>query len=47
MYSNSLYLQNVVLLVHFFTGIILMVISFIMGVIETTASTNSFLKVGF
>lgn len=39
--------QNVVLLVHFFTGLILMVISFIMGLIKTTASANSFLKVGF
>ncbi|KAK7843984.1 abc transporter a family member 1 [Quercus suber] len=35
---------NVVLLVHFFTGLILMVISFIMGLIKTTASANSFLK---
>ncbi|KAA0056173.1 ABC transporter A family member 1 isoform X7 [Cucumis melo var. makuwa] len=36
--------QNVVLSVHFFTGLILMVISFIMGLIETMAKTNSFLK---
>lgn len=42
---DSTYVQNVVLLVHFFSGIILMVISFIMGVIQTTASANSFLKV--
>lgn len=37
--------QNVVLLVHFFTGLVLMVISFIMGVINSTSSTNSLLKV--
>ncbi|KAJ8437051.1 hypothetical protein Cgig2_025898 [Carnegiea gigantea] len=37
-------LQNVVLLIHFFSGLILMVISFIMDVIETTASTNCHLK---
>ncbi|TYK11079.1 Beta-galactosidase [Cucumis melo var. makuwa] len=36
--------QNVVLSVHFFTGLVLMVISFIMGLIETMAKTNSFLK---
>ncbi|KAF9597369.1 hypothetical protein IFM89_017715 [Coptis chinensis] len=36
--------QNVVLLVHFFTGLILMVISFIMGLIETTKSANMILK---
>ncbi|XP_048142031.1 LOW QUALITY PROTEIN: ABC transporter A family member 1 [Rhodamnia argentea] len=36
--------QNVVLLVHVFTGLILMVISFIMGLIQTTRSTNDFLK---
>lgn len=41
-----LYLQNVVLLLHFFTGLVLMVISFIMGLIQTTESTNSVLKVG-
>lgn len=41
-----LILQNVVLLVHFFTGLVLMVISFIMGMIETTAHANSVLKVG-
>ncbi|KAK6945284.1 ABC transporter-like, ATP-binding domain [Dillenia turbinata] len=35
---------NVVLLVHFFTGLILMLISFVMGLIKTTASANSFLK---
>ena len=39
------YLQNVVLLVNFFTGLILMAISFIMGLIKTTESANSFLKV--
>lgn len=42
----SLFSQNVVLLVHFFTGLVLMVISFIMGVIPSTTSANSFLKVG-
>ncbi|KAG8371966.1 hypothetical protein BUALT_Bualt12G0017800 [Buddleja alternifolia] len=36
--------QNVVLLVHFFTGLILMVISFIMGLINSTAHANSLLK---
>ncbi|XP_022152229.1 ABC transporter A family member 1 isoform X2 [Momordica charantia] len=36
--------QNVVLSVHFFTGLILMVISFIMGLIEATAKTNSLFK---
>ncbi|OVA04022.1 ABC transporter-like [Macleaya cordata] len=36
--------QNVVLLVHFFTGLILMMVSFVMGIIETTKSANSFLK---
>ncbi|CAJ2671488.1 unnamed protein product [Trifolium pratense] len=36
--------QNVVLLVHFFSGLILMVISFIMGLIPSTISANSFLK---
>ncbi|CAL1377626.1 unnamed protein product [Linum trigynum] len=39
--------QNVVLLVHFFTGLILMVISFIMGVIETTSQANNVLKIFF
>lgn len=37
--------QNVVLLVQFFTGLVLMVISFIMGVINSTSSINSLLKV--
>ncbi|KAG5055117.1 hypothetical protein JHK85_007627 [Glycine max] len=36
--------QNVVLLIHFFTGLILMVISFIMGLMPSTMSANSFLK---
>ncbi|XP_027350044.1 ABC transporter A family member 1 [Abrus precatorius] len=36
--------QNVVLLVHFFTGLILMVISFVMGLMPSTMSANSFLK---
>ncbi|GKU89849.1 hypothetical protein SLEP1_g3933 [Rubroshorea leprosula] len=43
-FSDHTLAQNVVLLVHFFTGLILMVISFIMGLIETTASVNSILK---
>ncbi|WCJ33447.1 ATP-binding cassette sub-family A member 2 [Euphorbia peplus] len=47
LFSDHTMAQNVVLLVHFFTGLILMVISFIMGVIETTASTNNFLKIFF
>ncbi|KAK7285619.1 hypothetical protein RJT34_20395 [Clitoria ternatea] len=36
--------QNVVLLVHFFTGVILMAISFVMGLMPSTMSANSFLK---
>ncbi|CAK9183967.1 unnamed protein product [Ilex paraguariensis] len=44
-YEHSM-AQNVVLLVHTFTGLVLMVISFIMGLIQTTARLNSFLKVG-
>jgi ATP-binding cassette subfamily A (ABC1) protein 3 len=44
-FSDHTMAQNVVLLVHFFTGLILMVISFIMGLIASTASANSFLKV--
>ncbi|OMO71381.1 ABC transporter-like protein, partial [Corchorus capsularis] len=43
-FSDHTMAQNVVLLIHFFTGLILMVISFIMGLIETTASANTFLK---
>ncbi|KAG4214601.1 hypothetical protein ERO13_A01G131111v2 [Gossypium hirsutum] len=43
-FSDHSMAQNVVLLIHFFTGLILMVISFIMGLIKTTASANSFLK---
>lgn len=43
-FSDHTMAQNVVLLVNFFTGLILMVLSFIMGLIETTASANSFLK---
>lgn len=43
-FSDHTMAQNVVLLVHFFTGLILMVISFIMGLIQSTASANSFLK---
>ncbi|XP_048321587.1 ABC transporter A family member 1 isoform X2 [Ziziphus jujuba] len=36
--------QNVVLLVNFFSGLVLMAISFIMGLLKSTASANSFLK---
>ncbi|KAK1318291.1 ABC transporter A family member 1 [Acorus calamus] len=43
-FSEHTVAQNVVLLVHFFTGLILMVISFIMGLIQATKSANSFLK---
>ncbi|KAH9648601.1 ABC transporter A family member 1 [Citrus sinensis] len=43
-FSDHTMAQNVVLLVHFFTGLILMVISFIMGLLETTRSANSLLK---
>ncbi|XP_031098016.1 ABC transporter A family member 1 [Ipomoea triloba] len=43
-FSEHSMAQNVVLLVHFFTGLILMVISFIMGLIESTAHLNSLLK---
>lgn len=39
-------MQNVVLLVQFFTGLILMVLSFIMGLINSTTHLNSLLKVG-
>lgn len=43
-FSEHTMAQNVVLLVHFFTGLILMVISFIMGLMESTVNANSFLK---
>lgn len=43
-FSDHTLAQNVVLLVHFFSGLILMVISFIMGVMKTTVKTNSILK---
>lgn len=36
--------QNVVLLVHLFTGLILMVLSFIMGLMSSTEHANSILK---
>ncbi|XP_078148271.1 ATP-binding cassette A1 isoform X2 [Carex rostrata] len=36
--------QNAALLVHFFSGLILMVISFIMGLVEATKGANSVLK---
>ncbi|KAJ4840078.1 ATP-binding cassette sub- A member 1 [Turnera subulata] len=42
-YDHSM-AQNVVLLVHFFTGLILMVLSFIMGLIQTTVAANNILK---
>ncbi|KAF6155278.1 hypothetical protein GIB67_019804 [Kingdonia uniflora] len=38
---------NVILLLNLFTGLILMVISFIMGLFETTKSANLFLKFSF
>ncbi|XP_050230528.1 ABC transporter A family member 1 isoform X2 [Mercurialis annua] len=44
LFSDHTMAQNVILLVQFFTGLILMVISFIMGLIETTASANNVLK---
>ncbi|KAL5812256.1 hypothetical protein ACOSQ3_027206 [Xanthoceras sorbifolium] len=43
-FSDHTMAQNVVLLVHFFTGLILMVISFVMELIPSTTSANSFLK---
>ncbi|GAB2295549.1 Phospholipid-transporting ATPase abca1 [Dionaea muscipula] len=43
-FSDHTMAQNVVLLAHFLTGLILMVISFIMGVIQTTKSINCHLK---
>ncbi|CAI9301359.1 unnamed protein product [Lactuca saligna] len=43
-FSEHSMAQNVVLLVHFFTGIVLMVISFIMGLIPATQDMNSVLK---
>uniref|UniRef100_A0A803P6X4 ABC transporter domain-containing protein n=1 Tax=Cannabis sativa TaxID=3483 RepID=A0A803P6X4_CANSA len=43
-FSDHTMAQNVVLLINFFSGLILMVISFIMGLIKSTVSANSFLK---
>ncbi|XP_073151159.1 ABC transporter A family member 1 isoform X3 [Henckelia pumila] len=43
-FSEHSMAQNVVLLVHFFTGLVLMVISFIMGLIESTTYANTLLK---
>ncbi|XP_068659362.1 ABC transporter A family member 1 isoform X2 [Aristolochia californica] len=43
-FSDHSVAQNVILLVHFFTGLVLMVISFIMGLIPATKSVNSVLK---
>lgn len=39
-------MQNVILLIQVFTGLILMVLSFIMGYINSTTHLNSVLKVG-
>ncbi|KAL6530473.1 Phospholipid-transporting ATPase abca1 [Orobanche minor] len=43
-FSEHSMAQNVVLMVHFFTGLILMVLSFIMGLLESTRRANSLLK---
>ncbi|XP_042485746.1 ABC transporter A family member 1 isoform X1 [Macadamia integrifolia] len=43
-FSDHSMAQNVVLLLHLFTGLILMVISFIMGLIQATKNANLFLK---
>lgn len=43
-FSDHSMAQNVVLLVHFFTGLILMVVSFIMGLMQSTVTANSYLK---
>ncbi|KAI4381515.1 hypothetical protein MLD38_007580 [Melastoma candidum] len=43
-FSDHTMAQNVVLLIHFLSGLILMIISFIMGLIQSTTSTNNFLK---
>ncbi|KAF4348847.1 hypothetical protein G4B88_005164 [Cannabis sativa] len=43
-FSDHTMAQNVVLLINFFSGLILMVTSFIMGLIKSTVSANSFLK---
>lgn len=43
-FSEHSMAQNVVLMVHFFTGLILMVLSFIMGLIESTTHVNTLLK---
>ncbi|XP_030481004.2 ABC transporter A family member 1-like [Cannabis sativa] len=43
-FSDHTMAQNVVLLINFFSGLILMVISFIMGLIKSNVSANSFLK---
>ncbi|KAM6596558.1 hypothetical protein CsatA_007082 [Cannabis sativa] len=43
-FSDHTMAQNVVLLINFFSALILMVISFIMGLIKSTVSANSFLK---
>ncbi|CAA6654054.1 unnamed protein product [Spirodela intermedia] len=43
-FSDHTAAQNVILLVHFLSGLILMVISFIMGLIRATSEINSVLK---
>ncbi|KAJ8499332.1 hypothetical protein OPV22_009884 [Ensete ventricosum] len=43
-FSEHTIAQNVVLLIHFFSGLILMVISFVLGLMEATKSANSLLK---
>ncbi|KAI4386530.1 hypothetical protein MLD38_004457 [Melastoma candidum] len=43
-FSDHTVAQNVVLLIHFLSGLILMIVSFIMGLIQSTASTNNILK---
>ncbi|KAJ3669241.1 hypothetical protein LUZ60_011191 [Juncus effusus] len=43
-FANHSVAQNAVLLIHFFSGLILMVISFIMGLVESTKAANSLLK---
>ncbi|CAL9065166.1 unnamed protein product [Musa banksii] len=43
-FSEHTIAQNVVLLIHFFSGLILMVISFVLGLMDATKSANSLLK---
>ncbi|KAJ4767254.1 ABC transporter A family member 1 [Rhynchospora pubera] len=44
LFSDHSVAQNAVLIVHFFSGLILMVISFIMGLVEATKGANAVLK---